>query len=69
MQAKKKAKRDKRWMMITIHDSREFECQAMNRDLWKDAGIIEVIVGVKEMIKEQFIFVQVLPSLMIVWYK
>ncbi|KAJ3307652.1 hypothetical protein HDV04_002843, partial [Boothiomyces sp. JEL0838] len=38
-------------LIVTIHDSSEFVCQALNRDLWKNENV-------KELIKEKFIFLQ-----------
>ncbi|KAL2915431.1 UBX domain protein Ubx2 [Polyrhizophydium stewartii] len=49
--ARAKARQDAKWLMVTIHDPSEFVCQALNRDLWRDQTV-------KEMIRENFVFVQ-----------
>lgn len=44
--------RDKeKWLMVNIQDPSVFDCQLLNRDLWKDAGV-------RETIQENFIFLQ-----------
>lgn len=42
----------KKWLMISIHDPSNFQCQVLNRDLWKDKSV-------KTMMKENFVFLQV----------
>jgi hypothetical protein len=36
----KEAVKTTKWLMVTIHNPTEFPCQVLNRDLWKDAGLI-----------------------------
>ncbi|KAJ5577907.1 uncharacterized protein N7459_006871 [Penicillium hispanicum] len=44
--------RDKeKWLLVNIQDSSIFDCQVLNRDLWKDKGV-------QETVKEHFIFLQ-----------
>jgi hypothetical protein len=45
------AQQTDKWIMVTIHNPAEFECQKMNRDLWSDEHVVEVI-------KDSFIFFQ-----------
>lgn len=45
----------KRWLMVNIQDASEFPCQVLNRDVWSNAAV-------KTIIKEHFIFWQVLLS-------
>ena len=52
LQARETAKSELKWLMVTLHDPTEFACQTMNRDLWKDSSVVEVI-------KNSFIFQQV----------
>ncbi len=44
-------KDDKKWILVNIQDPSIFDCQALNRDIWKHEGI-------KETVKENFIFMQ-----------
>ncbi|KAJ3068920.1 hypothetical protein HK102_007036, partial [Quaeritorhiza haematococci] len=44
------ARSENKWIMITISEPSEFACQVMNRDLWKDEGV-------KEVVREQFVFI------------
>lgn len=41
-----------RWLMVNIHDSQEFACQVLNRDIWSNRSV-------KEIISKHFIFWQV----------
>ncbi|KAI5960593.1 ubx2 [Candida pseudojiufengensis] len=50
-QAKKLGKEDKKWILINIQDSSEFQSQVYNRDFWSNSRI-------KQIIKENFIFLQ-----------
>ncbi|KAF3481761.1 UBX domain-containing protein 2 [Arthroderma uncinatum] len=40
-----------KWLLVNIQDSSIFDCQLLNRDLWKNDGI-------KETIREHFLFMQ-----------
>jgi len=45
------AARTKRWLLVNIQDSKEFQCQVLNRDLWSNPGV-------KAIISEHFVFWQ-----------
>lgn len=49
--ARDEGKEEKKWLLVDIQDPSIFDCQALNRDLWKNEGIVETI-------KENFIFLQ-----------
>ncbi|KAK2626632.1 hypothetical protein QTJ16_003807 [Diplocarpon rosae] len=49
--ARDKAKEDAKWILVNVQDSSFFDCQQLNRDIWKHEGI-------KELVKENFIFIQ-----------
>ncbi|KAL9112380.1 MAG: hypothetical protein Q9227_003222 [Pyrenula ochraceoflavens] len=49
--AREEGRRDSKWIIIDIQDPSVFDCQALNRDIWKDAGIAETV-------KENFLFLQ-----------
>lgn len=49
--ARNEAKKEKKMLMITIHDPAEFTCQRLNRDLWSDKQV-------KALIIKHFIFCQ-----------
>ena len=49
------AKKHGKYLIITIHDSNEFACQTMNRDLWSNDNL-------KTIIKESFTFLQITQS-------
>lgn len=51
-QAREHAKKNQRWIIVTLHDPTEFPCQVLNRDLWKDKQV-------KDVVRESFIFLQV----------
>ncbi|KKZ65568.1 hypothetical protein EMCG_08593 [[Emmonsia] crescens] len=40
-----------RWLLVNIQDASVFDCQVLNRDLWKNPGVMDTI-------KEHFIFLQ-----------
>lgn len=46
------AKTDNKWLMVTLHNTQDFACQTMNRDLWKDSVV-------KNLVRASFIFNQV----------
>ncbi|CAO3656767.1 unnamed protein product [Mucor hiemalis] len=50
-EARETAKEKNKWVMINIQNPTEFSCQVMNRDLWSDSFV-------KDIIKESFIFLQ-----------
>lgn len=49
--ARSEARATDRWLMVNLHDSSDFQCQILNRDLWKDATV-------KQVVREHFIFMQ-----------
>ena len=49
--ARDEGKEQKKWLLVDIQDPSIFDCQALNRDLWKNEGIVETV-------KENFIFLQ-----------
>ncbi|EXJ79118.1 hypothetical protein A1O3_08619 [Capronia epimyces CBS 606.96] len=49
--ARDEGKEQKKWILVDIQDPSIFDCQALNRDLWKNEGIVDTI-------KENFIFFQ-----------
>jgi len=50
-EARDEGKEHKKWILVDIQDPSIFDCQALNRDLWKNEGIVETV-------KENFIFIQ-----------
>jgi UBX domain-containing protein 7 len=50
-EARDKGKEELKWILVNIQDPSIFDCQSLNRDIWKDAGV-------KEVVKENFIFMQ-----------
>jgi UBX domain-containing protein 7 len=44
-------KEDKKWILVNLQDMNDFNCQALNRDIWKDEAI-------KNLVSENFIFLQ-----------
>ena len=49
--ARQEGKDNERWILINVQDPAVFDCQLLNRDLWKNPGIMETV-------KENFIFMQ-----------
>ncbi|KAI8327263.1 thioredoxin-like protein [Blakeslea trispora] len=50
-EAREYAKEKDRWLLINVQDQTEFACQVMNRDLWSDSFV-------KDIIRESFVFLQ-----------
>ncbi|KAF8463264.1 hypothetical protein BDZ91DRAFT_731872, partial [Kalaharituber pfeilii] len=50
-EARDQAKEVKKWILINVQDSSIFDCQVLNRDIWKTKEV-------KDTIKENFIFLQ-----------
>ncbi|GAP86107.2 putative ubx domain protein [Rosellinia necatrix] len=50
-EARDEGKVDKKWIMVNLQDLDVFQCQVLNRDVWKDENI-------KGLVKEHFIFLQ-----------
>lgn len=49
--AKEQGKEEEKWIIVNVQDSSVFDCQMLNRDIWKHEGV-------KETIRENFIFMQ-----------
>ncbi len=60
MQAKEQAEKLKRWLIVNIQCSREFDSHRLNRDVWPE---------LKEIVQENFVFWQatVCPVLVQMW--
>lgn len=50
-EARDEGKEDKKWIMVNLQDLDIFQCQVLNRDVWKDENL-------KALIREHFIFLQ-----------
>ncbi|KAK3488511.1 hypothetical protein B0T13DRAFT_97981 [Neurospora crassa] len=50
-EARDEGKEEKKWIMVNLQDMADFNCQALNRDIWKDEPI-------KELVKHNFVFLQ-----------
>lgn len=50
-EAREEGKIEKKWIMANLQDMSDFNCQALNRDIWKDTTVAELV-------KENFIFLQ-----------
>ncbi|KAK3362362.1 hypothetical protein B0T25DRAFT_4649 [Lasiosphaeria hispida] len=50
-EARDLGKADKKWILVNLQDTADFNCQALNRDIWKDEAI-------KALVSENFIFLQ-----------
>ncbi|KAL8731759.1 MAG: hypothetical protein Q9166_003206 [cf. Caloplaca sp. 2 TL-2023] len=50
-QARQQGKESQRWILVNIQDPSIFDCQILNRDIWKDPGVMETV-------RENFIFMQ-----------
>jgi len=50
-EARDEGKDDKKWLLVNLQDMSDFNCQALNRDIWKDATV-------KSLVNENFIFLQ-----------
>ena len=50
-QARQEGREKEKWILVNIQDLAIFDCQVLNRDIWKDAGV-------KDTVQENFIFMQ-----------
>jgi hypothetical protein len=50
-EARQEGKEELKWLLVNVQDPSIFDCQSLNRDIWKHEGI-------KETVKENFIFLQ-----------
>ncbi|PYH43391.1 DNA-protein crosslink repair co-factor UBX5, partial [Aspergillus saccharolyticus JOP 1030-1] len=49
--ARQEGRENEKWLLVNIQDSSIFDCQVLNRDLWKDPGV-------RDTVKEHFVFLQ-----------
>ncbi len=49
--ARQQGKDGEKWILVNIQDPSIFDCQVLNRDIWKNPGIMETV-------RENFIFMQ-----------
>lgn len=50
-EARDEGKEQEKWLLVNLQDMSDFNCQAINRDIWKDEAV-------KSLVKENFIFLQ-----------
>lgn len=50
-EARDEGKEKKKWLLVNLQDMSDFNCQALNRDIWKDEAV-------RSLVKENFIFLQ-----------
>ncbi|CAI6013835.1 unnamed protein product [Clonostachys chloroleuca] len=50
-EARDLGKEDKKWIMVNLQDMSDFNCQTLNRDIWKDEAV-------KSLVAENFVFLQ-----------
>lgn len=50
-QAREEGKEEHKWLLVNVQDPSIFDCQVLNRDLWKDERVVAVI-------RESFLFLQ-----------
>ena len=50
-EARQQGKTGEKWILVNIQDPSIFDCQVLNRDIWKNPGIMETV-------KENFLFMQ-----------
>ena len=50
-EAREEGKQMEKWILVNVQDPAVFDCQVLNRDIWKNPGV-------KETIQENFIFMQ-----------
>jgi UBX domain-containing protein 7 len=49
--ARTEGREEKKWILVNIQDMSDFNCQVLNRDIWKDQAVVQIV-------KENFIFLQ-----------
>ncbi|KAM0270871.1 hypothetical protein ACHAQH_009282 [Verticillium albo-atrum] len=49
--AREQGKEDKKWLLVNLQDNSIFQCQMLNRDVWKDNAV-------QQLVRENFIFIQ-----------
>ena len=50
-EARDEGKAEKKWLLVNIQNEKVFDCQVLNRDVWKNESIIETV-------RENFVFLQ-----------
>ena len=50
-EVREQGKEEQKWILVNVQDASIFDCQVLNRDLWKDERVVAVI-------RESFIFLQ-----------
>ncbi|KAL8661835.1 MAG: hypothetical protein Q9202_005261 [Teloschistes flavicans] len=50
-QARQQGKDGEKWILVNVQDPSIFDCQILNRDIWKDPSVVETV-------KENFLFMQ-----------
>lgn len=50
-EARDLGKEEMKWILVNIQDPSIFDCQSLNRDIWKDPGV-------RDLVKENFVFMQ-----------
>ncbi|KAL9101624.1 MAG: hypothetical protein Q9163_003143 [Psora crenata] len=50
-EARNQGKQDQKWILVNIQDPSIFDCQLLNRDIWKDPSVLDTV-------KQNFIFMQ-----------
>ena len=49
--ARSEGKENEKWILVNVQDPAIFDCQVLNRDIWKNPGV-------KDTVKENFLFMQ-----------
>ena len=52
IQAREAGRLSNRWLLVNVQNTQEFQCQMLNRDVWSN-------IGVKEIVRDGFILWQV----------
>lgn len=50
-EARTQGKENKKWILVNVQNPKVFDCQVLNRDIWKSQGIMDTV-------RENFIFMQ-----------
>ena len=50
-EARTQGKENKKWILVNVQNPQVFDCQVLNRDIWKNQGIMDTV-------RENFIFMQ-----------
>ena len=50
-QAREEGREEQKWMLVNIQESSVFDCQILNRDLWKNPSVVDTV-------KQNFVFLQ-----------